>query len=534
MSHDKLQQIASSLVKSIADNEKFGTPYLAAKIQKHLQEFPEDQTLGSMSLILNRMVKNNAMSLRRADLRNLYTKLYSRNTKFGELFRDELGMEEVSRTVSPKREDSQQPLDTYHGADPVLANALQSAFDQHLPVKMYSQALADHVKRCVAVILDGWGLKPSALHVEDGNDQFLVIKADYETPKGITSFYVPVETPKGKALEPTVFLGNKQGLQPLNHTNLKTYLTSHAGEKLQVQASDVLGILVKVATEKRDLTDAELAVIKLNAKRREHTAFSQNQIVGQKIVEASVKDVELPKSDEFVSFEKQFSSPAGLAVFQFGADKIKNARDYLVRELVGFGYSKPQVAITGHKDQTVFYGVSLDAGRVGFTVPIKIANDRVIKPTVMVCNGSPSPFTKDSINQLYVSNQTDFKAAASASPMFELKPNELIETIRQAMSEDNHAKAQDALNVLRSMEDKTVYALGFQAFKNGLMSKPTPTTTCSKPIKTASSTHMVCSHTGLPLHKVYQDKDGNCRPIYRKGMDETYQGGFFMTAKILG
>lgn len=152
----------------------------------------------------------------------------------------------------------------------------------------------------------------------------------------------------------------------------------------------------------------------------------------------------------------------------------------------------------------------------------------------MICNGSPAPFTKESVNQLYVQNQSDFKAAASASPMFDLKPNELIETIKQAMNDENHAKAQDALNVLRSLGDAKIYALGFQAFLQGLGNKKEAQTSCSKPIKTASSSHPVCSHTGLPIHKVYQDKDGNCRPLYRKGMDETYQGGFFMNAKIFG
>lgn len=534
MSH-KLQQLASSLVKSAADNEKIATPFLVAKLNKHLQSFPEDQTLGAMSLVLGKMLQNNSLFIRRADLRTLYSKLYSRNTKFADLFKDELGaVEALQGAKTLQRDDNSQPLDTYHGADPILANALQSVFDKHLPVKMYSQALAERALKSVAAILDVWGLKPSTLNVEDGNDKFLVVKADYETPKGITSFYVPVETPGGKVLEPTSFLGNKQGLQELNHTNLKTYLTTHAGTKLQVRAADVMGGLVKAASENRQITDAEMAVIKLNATRKATTEFAQNQIVGQKISEAGVKDVELPKYDEFVSFEKQFTSPAGLAALQFGSDKLKLAQDHLIRELVGFGYTHPQVAITGHKDQSVFYSVALDGGKVGFTVPVKIANGKVVKPTLMICNGSPATFDKENVNQLYVNNQSDFKAAASASPLFGLKPSELIENIKQAMLEENHPKAQDALNVLRTLGDEKIYALGFQAFLHGLNKKSETKTSCSKTIKTASSSHPVCSHTGLPAHKVYQDKDGNCRPLYRKGMDETYQGGYFMNAKIFG
>lgn len=53
-------------------------------------------------------------------------------------------------------------------------------------------------------------------------------------------------------------------------------------------------------------------------------------------------------------------------------------------------------------------------------------------------------------------------------------------------------------------------------------------------IKNSTSEHPICSHTGLPVHKVFQDKDGNCQPMYRKGMDETYEGASFMNAKIFG
>jgi len=534
MSLDKIHQLASSLVKSAANNERLAIPLLLIKLNKHLQDFPQDQTLGSIAMVLGRMSKNQTAFIRRADLHSLYTKLHSRNTKFPDLFKEELGLTEIELVKSFQRDDSVKPIDTYAGADPVLANALQSAFDNQLPVKMYSQVLAERAQKSVGIILDAWGLNPTSLGVVEGNDKFLIVKADYETPKGITSFYVPVETSNDKLIEPSTFVGTKMGLQPLNHTNIKTYLTTHSGTKLTISASDVLNGLVKAASENREITDVEIAIIKLNAERKKHSEFAANQVIGQKIAEASVKEVNLPKHDEFVSFEKQFTSPAGLAAFQFGTDQIKVAREHLVRELVSFGYKNSQVVVSGHKDQTVFYSVSLDAGKIGFVIPVKIVNGKVIKPTMMICNGSPIAFTSEGINQLYVDNQTDFKAAAAASPMFELKPNELIATIKQAMLEENHSKAQDALNVLRSLGDEKVYALGFQEFLHGLKGKSAPQTSCSKPIKTAASSHLVCSHTGLPIHKVYQDKDGNCRPLYRQGADETYQGAYFMNAKIFG
>lgn len=58
---------------------------------------------------------------------------------------------------------------------------------------------------------------------------------------------------------------------------------------------------------------------------------------------------------------------------------------------------------------------------------------------------------------------------------------------------------------------------------------------CDLLIKNAkNSKHPICGHTGLPINKVYTDKHGNCRPLFRRGQDESFEVGSYMTAKILG
>lgn len=536
MSLDKIQQLIGSLAKTVEDNHKIATPVLAAKLTRSLQAYPHDQTIGSMSRVIEKMASNNTLFISRADLKGLYQKLYSRNTKFAEVFKDELGViEELSEPTVGKRDDATQ-INPFEIADPILSNALNSVFDNNIPLKMYSQDLANKAKKAVTVTLDSWGLKPSTLDVCSGSDKFLIIKADYETPKGITSFYVPVEINKNKIAEASVFMGN-YGPQELNNTNVKEYVLSNAGSKLKISGSNILDVLTKAASENREISDAELALTRLHATRQGKSEFFQNQIVGQKIAEASIKDVELPKSDEFVSFEKKFSSPVGLASLKFGEDKIKIARENIIRELISLGYKNPQVNVTDHNDNTLFYSVALDAGRVGFNVPVKINNGKINKPSIMICNGAVSNFDKAGINALYVNNESDYKSAAAASPQFGLKPSDLVNNVRIAVAEGNHAKAEDALNVLANSGDEKAYATGFQIFLQGLGGKVATAAqecNCNMIIKNSSSQHPICGHTGLPIHKVYQDKDGNCRPLYRRGMEETYEAATFINAKIFG
>jgi len=536
MSLDKIQQLVSSLAKNAKDNEKLATPILAAKLANCLEAYPGDQTIGAMSRVISKMAANQTLFIRKADLKSLYHKLHSRNTKFAELFQDELGVVDALPTPTVMQRDEATQVNPYEVGDQVLANALDSVFDPSLPVKMYSQALANKAKASVISTLDAWNLKPNTLEVDAGSEKFLIIKADYETPKGVTSLYVPIEIHNNKVVEASVFMGNA-GPQELNNINIKAYLTTYAGNKSKVTGASMLTVLTRAASENREVSDAEIALTKLNATRQGKSEFFQGQIVGQKMATASVKDVELPKSDEFVSFEKTFTSPSGIAEFQHGADKVRIAREHITRELVSYGHKNPQIVVTGSDDNTIFYGVSLDGGTVAFTVPVKLANGKLNKPNLLLCQGSVSSFSKEGINELYVNNQSDYKVAAAASPMFGLKSADLINNIKDAVAEGNLSKAEDALNVLANMGDDRAYAFGFQAFLTGLGSKKEATveTSCSMVIKNAKvSEHPICGHTGLPLHKVYQDKDGNCRPMYRKSMDETYEGAVFNNSKIFG
>lgn len=536
MSLEKLNKLVGSLAKSLDGNEKLATPVLSAKLNKCLKVYPGDQTIGSMARIINKMADNNTLFINKSDFKGLYQKLYSYNTKFAEFFQDELGMNIPEVEVINSKQDESTTIDPYEVGDQVLASALDSVFDKQLPVKMYSKVLAAKAQQSVMSTLDSWNLKPSLINVADGSDKFLIIKADYDTPKGITSFYVPVEISNNKITEASVFMGNS-GPQDLNNTNLKTYLTTYAGSKLKIDGSSILSLLTEASSEKREISDAEVALTKLNATRQGKSEFFQNQIVGQKIDAASQKDVELPKYDEFESFEKSFTTPYGVAAFQFGADNLKIARENITRELIGFGYTNPQVTITASDKQTVFYGVSLDAGKVAFTIPIKIVNGKLNKPNIILCNGSALPLCKDSVNTLYINNQTDYKVAAAISPQFGLKPSDLIDNIKVAISNGNHVQAEDALNILASSGNEKAYAQGFQIFLNGLSGKTASKkeeTSCSMIVKSSSSQHPMCGHTGLPVHKVYQDKDGNCCPLYRKGMATSYEGAFFNNSKIFG
>lgn len=532
MTIDKLKQMVSSITKVAKDSEKLPLPMLSMKLSKYASAYPEDQTLYKMSTVLDQL-SDKQFFITRAELNKLYQTFYTRNTKFAELFESELGTEQAVVQKAPQQ-DLGTELSTSGFGDSVLASALESAFDKNVPLKNYSKEASLKAVKSVSATLDAWNLKASHVDVVDGNTKFLVVKADYHTPKGSTGFYVPVEINDNTLSEPELFMGNT-GPQDLNHSNIKQYITTFAGSKLNIKPSDILNALVSAASNNRVVSDAELAVIRLNSAKK--ASADMGSIISQEVDSNPVADVNVARSEESYTFEEKFSSPIGLASLNFGNEKVKLGSDLVARNLKSFGYKNHRVTVADSDKDTIFYGVSLDSGKVAFTVPVKVAGGNVMSPSVLVCDGKVTSFTSKSVNKLYMENTTDSRVAAFASAQYGLKPSELIENIRAAVREDNFVKAEDALNILKQAGDEKAYAIGFKVYSSGLageLPQSASETTCSHVIKTANNQSPVCAHTGLAVNKVYQDKDGNCRPLYRKGMDESYEGAYFMNHKIFG
>lgn len=542
MSLDKINELVNSIAKLVEssekNNEKVAIPVLSVKLHRLAEAHPYDQSIVSMASIVSKMADHDKLFITRTELKDLYNKLYSRNTKLAEYLEAELGSApEIKKEAF---EQTQAPLTNSHKpfVDPVLANALAAAWDGAVPLKSFTQDAATLAKRAVASNLDVWNLRASTLDVEAGNEYFIVIKADYNTPKGTTSVFVPVETRKGKVLEPSVFMCNA-GPQELNNTNLKNYITKFAGAKLRVRAGDVLKVLTKEVTGTDIISDLEMAVTKVaSAKEQGHKeAGFIGGITGQSIYSEPKKDVNLPHSKETETFAAKFASASGIADFTHGSDKLNLGRDVIVRQLAGFGIKNPQIRVISSDDTTIFYGVSLFGGKTAFKVPVKIANDRIVSPDVLICDGSVASFSKESISDLLVASATDSKVAAATSSQHALTPAELVQNVRMAVAEGNYSKAEDALNILQQSGNATAYRDAFASYINGMgaiKKEASEKTTCSRIVKNATSSHPLCGHTNLPLHKVYQDEHGNCQPLYRKGMKETSEGAFFMNAKIFG
>ena len=484
MTFKNFSDLAKSINKMMDDSEKFMAPVLAARAVKLAEKYPHDITVVSVASVLSKYADKN-MLISRKEIQDLYKSFYTNNTKFASYFKDELG-EYVKLATPTTYSRPEAELDTK--LDTPLANALTSVFDKSETVKEFSNVCANKAVSEVSNKLTSLNVSASKLSVMSGNEKVIVVKADYDTPRGISTVYVPVEMVGSKTMEPSHFVGSgMESPQELTHESVNDYLLNSFESKLASY-------------------DA-----------------------------APVKDLEMPKSDEFISFEKKFASPGGEAGFKFGEGVVRSGLNLVAAAVKDFGYKNPQIKVSGSENDKIFYAVSVN--RIGFTVPVKVAKNKAMYPNLIVANGSVKPFTKEVIASFVDMEESDYMAASVASPQYDLKPSELIDSVKTAMANSNLEMAEDALNVLKQSGNMLAYAEAFGAYVKGLSSdkEAKAESSCSLVIKNAkTSKYPICGHTNLPLHKVYQDEFGYCQPLSRKGLTAKYEGTTFMTNKILG
>jgi len=539
MDFNQIKNIASSLSKTIDDNEKILLSSFAEKLSQASEAYPEDQTIGVMANVVARMTGGKKLFITKAEVKDLYKRLYSRNTKFAEVFSGELGQVEKLATPKTYNRDNIENLSLVKEAfekvvDPTLANALDSIFGNTVRGNTEASVkVAESVctRACASVKL------ASKINVVNGDNSFIICQASFETPKGMTSVLIPIEIVAGKALLPTVFVGNT-GPEDFSKSNLETYIATNAGKKLAV--SDKLVLQAVKNTKENDIekiSSVDMALIKLNSEKDTKSDYFTNNILYQNAeVENKNLVVNTPKyqDKDMESFAKAFDSAVGVANFSIGKDKVDNGRKVISNKLNSFGLKSHQISVFSSDEKSITYAVSVNSGRLAFRVPVSIEDNKVVQPNIMIVAGMVESFSKDGINSINKKEAKDYKTAAVASALYGLKASELVQIVREAVSESNLDKAEDALNVLSEAGDDKAYQTAFTEYTNGLgINKVADQkTTCKMVVKNASSKHEQCGHTGLPLHKVYQDKNGDCHPNYRRGMDDTYEGAYLQNSKI--
>lgn len=545
MSYNELNKI-NNMVTKAADalflNEKFPVGALAFKASQIAQANPQDITCVGMYNFLNKYANKNYF-ITRGELRDVYNKLYTSSTKFNNFFGDELGVlkKEASHQKAALRRDARENhlvtelhkhiSDFDNSAFEAWAEELGPALDKKAPVT-YNSEMARIASKTCAHELNSVGMLPKKIEVVSKLDSYgFLCQASYETPKGIASVLVPVEKKDGMIIPPGYFV-SQAGFEKINQENISDYIRSTAGKKYQANVAEV----IKAFKEpKKECGEVEKIVRKLATKKGKR-AFDTNSVL-LKEIDPAHPELRLEAGDipeEYKGVAERLESKRGAAEFIFGRDAVERGMNLIAFEVEKAGLGKPQVSIIDSEKNAVNYAVAIN-NRTGFKTKLKFNGKNPQLPKVIISEGKLYSFTNEGLQKLANETGVQSEILAQTSPMYDLKASELVDQVRKSVAEENFDRAADALHVLGQQDDKVAYRAAYDLFTAGLKGdfKKSASAGCKHASRRSTSQKLICSQTNLPVDKVYQDKHGNCRPLYRRGMeDSSTEGVSTLTSRI--
>lgn len=434
---------------AIRANEKFAVPVLAARARKAAQECPHDAPLVLASQVLTKMASDKTF-ISRTELNKLYDRLYSQNTKLAEVFSEELDRKPLpTPKVFERSPDEGSSLDRDYNrvADPLLSNALNAAFDGQY--KPYSAKIASAAERSCLKELNAMGVPPKKIDVFAGQSDLIICKATYETPKGQSNVLVPVEIQGDCALLPTIFI-SEAGATDLSRQAMEAHILSTAGNNYHIDGEKLLQALSAAKNGIPKIASVvEMAAMKVQADSEEPP---QNMFAVYSKLEEPVPDVqlpELPKDPETLSFAQRLAQPDGIARQVFGNNTVDAGRNMISKRMSRMGYRNVQVKVADVTDDTIYYVAGMGAN-TGLKIPVSVKNGLVQPLTVAIASGKVKEFSQAGVEELMAN--PDGKLAAVTSAAYGMRPTELIERVREAAADGNLVKAEDAINVLGTVD----------------------------------------------------------------------------------
>ena len=504
-----IKQATQKLSQAVIGAEQFPLSILAIRSKQVAEANPTDQTSVGMYQFLSKKASQQ-LYIRRNEFKSAYNTFFTKNNKFAAAFEKELGEIETLKPTFAKK--TSEFKDEGSGADPFLTEAFSRIVEKRTGDK-FSPVMGKQATTNCLLEMNRIGVRAKIVEAVAGQENLIICRAAFETPKGTSSFLIPIEVSQGRALLPSIFL-SAGGFFDLNEKNFHSALNKFAGEDLQYNPEEVLKIVASTLTKTAsvdEFNEVEKIVLKArlaSAKpaQDQNAIFDRNEPKPVKNVIAAPK---LPPSGEV--FSNKLTSPLGAAEFLFGKNSVEKGRNSIINRLDAFGCTGYQIKVANANETSTIFDVALS--NKTFKVPVKMNRMYSIVPEVLISEGSILPFSKEGIDEV---SGIDIQTKASFSPGYELSCEELIEIVRTASIEKNKEKVEDALNILLA-KDMNAFRSATQIWMDGLAGKLTPKTSgCRKKIKVANHSSPICGCLNQPLDKVYQDEFGDCRPLWTK------------------
>lgn len=519
--YSQLTKLASQFAPVMA-NKDYVTSQLAKKASDLALAHPEDSTASGIARVLGSMQKRQEL-ISKQELTYLYEKFQTQNNKFASAFKTELGIKDQSDLLAEaaaKAEKTKKEISEKEKApapykpNNLLVSALERMLDGKKEYAGYTKKQEANaiscVEACFAEVIPDTKFKA---FVDAGNKDIIVTRVEFNTPKGKSFLYVPVEVLENSECICLNQFVDSEGVQDLTKKTLLSAIKKSVGKPAKYTGKLILSAITSKSQAKdKKVSSIEMFFIDKKAKAETPSYYSTDTYLDKSGRSFFPKErfLPVPKFAEQDTFAEKLSSKSGQAEYKFGKQKILEAQKAIHHELTVIGQHPYSIKIDQHDAKGITFDVAL-ASKAAIKMVAKIADQVELEP-YFIFDNTKYAFSNDSFDHVAAIGM-DSTAQAIHSPMYAETAEQVMQIIASATRNGELDIAEDGLNVIREKYPE-LYVAATHTFKNALVPDKAPK--CKKIIRNASSIHPICSHTNLPVHKTYVDENGACRPLYRR------------------
>jgi hypothetical protein len=465
----RITDSVNQLIKALDGAEQFAVAKLVRKAELAAENDPNDYPVITAGKVLSNYKK---AFITRSELSKIVNTVNASGSVLKQIFAEELS-EKDERLVPVVNEPvNVEPVSINNiGSDGLLRRAFESAMSPEKPYKIYSDAMAKGAIKVAKAELFGSGYEPTKLDIFAGNTDVIVVHATYDTIKGSAHVLVPVILNDGNPMFPDMFLG-QSGFEELNKVNVGNHIKAVAGRPQKVDGQKLVAAFaaIKHGNIKKQSSEVEIAAAKLKLSKQAST-FSTNQLLGVEIEDIAAP-IPLPVGSEVTeehnALSKRIASPDGGAKLLFGEKIVEAARNVVLRKIAAAGFGTVQASVIEFNDKSVTFAAKLSPQHA-IKVPVKVAKTHVEEPKIAIAGNECGALTREGLSTLLKTASMDKRVLASVSASHGLTDRELFEAAVVAAGEGNIDKAEDALNVLA-----TVNPAAFEVAKKAVIAAMSP------------------------------------------------------------
>jgi len=526
-----LTQIAkiASEINAFMDNGDFVTSALSKKASDLTNLYPHDPTVTGMARTLAGMQSRQEL-ISKNEFVKLYNRFYTPNNQFVSSFKKELGIKDASdlaAEAAKKIEKEKQSIKenaaapSRQKADTLLASALEKILEggkkefEGYTKKQEANAV-DCVSQCLSDMIPEMKCK---LSVDAGNRKVVVVRGDFNTPKGRSSIYIPVEIlDNDECICLGVFVGT-DGVDDLSKRALISSIKKSVGKPARYTGRLILSaIMSKSGEQSKKVSNLELFFIE-----KKYAAASPNFYSTDTFLDTERKFFDgkpffqeetflpRPKFAGEEKFSEKLGSRSVQAEMKFGKEKILEAQKEIYSQLTRMNQRPYSIKVQSHNPSSVSFTIAL-ASNAAIEMIAEIKDNKVQVAPYFTHDEVKYAFTADSFAKVAASEMAPASRAVH-SPLYAQRAEEVLQIIAKSAQEGDMKTAEDGLNVIAQKHPK-FQSVAYETFRNALLPNVAPK--CAKMVSRASSIYPICAHTGLPVKDTFVDADGLCRPLYRR------------------